>query len=270
MKTRIGVVNTVSNDLLDQVGNLALQARNLARCLGPDVEVVFHSGDNADPETCLDVLFNPFLSLLDGKTLLERLYRFQEDGCDGVIVACTMDPVLAEARALLQIPIVGLIEASILSACMAGPKFGFLIHRDRRCLELTEELVIRYGLASRMTPVVLGSERYDELMLEAFRNPEIVREEILEGCREVIERGAHSVVLGSAGLSTLATACGIAEVPECGAPIFDPLCVGANMLNYRIRLQRSMGIPPTSRVGSFRQLPPDVFQQTRRSLGFGF
>ena len=265
---RIGVVNVVANHLLDQVGNLSLQAENLQRCLGPDVEVVFDSSDNDDPETCLDVLFNPFLSMLDGKVVLEKLHRLQENGCDGVIVACTMDTVLSEARALLRIPIVGLIEASVLSACMAGPKFSFLVHRDRRCVELTEELVVRYGLSSRMTPMVLGSARYDELMLEAFRNPEIVRKEIVAGCHEVIDRGAHSVILASAALSTLATALGIAEVPGLGAPVFDPLCVGAQMLKYRIGLQRSMGIPPTSRASTFRQLPPQSDQKVRQALGF--
>jgi allantoin racemase len=268
MKIKIGIVNVVSTSLLEQTGYAALQKKVLEKTLGPDVEIMYDSGENDSVETYLDLMSNPFFSSLDGKVLLGKLYKFQEEGCDGVLISCTQDPLLNEARSLLRIPVVGTIESSIFSACMAGSKFSFLVHRDRRVVEITEDLVVRYGLQSRMTPMVMASERYDEIVFEAFKNPELVRQEILAGCREVVEKGAHSVILASTALSMLATACGIAEVPEYGAPIFDPLCVGAQMLRYRIGLLRSMGIPPTSHAGILRPFPPQYEKKVMKSFGF--
>ena len=268
MKMKIGVVNVVSNDLLEAVGYLALQRRNLEKTLGPDVEIVVESGENGGLETWSEVLFNPFFSSLDGKKILEKLYKLQKMGCDGVIISCTQDPLLNEARALLRIPIVGTVEASIFSACMAGQKFGFLIFPERRVAEITEAMVARYGLLSRMAPMVDASERLEAVMMEAFKDPELAREELTKGCREVIEKGAHSVILGGTSFSNIATALGISQVPEYGAPIFDPICVGAEMLRYRIGLERSLGIPPVSHAGTFRRFPAEFEQPVMKSLGF--
>ena len=268
MKLKLGIVNVVSNELLEKWGYLALQEKNLRRVMGPEVELVIESGDNGVEQTSIESLFNPFFNSLDNRVILEKLFKLEQAGCDAVIVSCSLDPVLSEARSFLKIPIVGTVEASLLSACMAGPKFGFLVHRDRRCAEITEDLVVQYGLASRMTKMVYGSAKYDELVMDAFKNPQLVKEEILNGCREVIENGAHSVILGSTSLANLATACGISSVPEFDAPVFDPICVGAKMLEYRVGLQRALGIPPTSRAGTYRLFPKEFAKGAMQSFKF--
>jgi len=274
MKMKLGVVNVVATHMVEKYGYAGLQKKNLQKILGPDVELVFDSGNNEgaggenDIQTYGEVLYNPFFKSLDGKNILEKLYKLQEEGCDGVVISCTLDPLLKEARSLLDIPIVGTIEASIFSACMAGRKFSFLVHPERRCVEITEDLVSQYGLSSRMTPMVQASERYGELVYSAFNNPEIVRDEIVKGCKEVIEQGAHSVILASTSLALLATASGISEVPEYGAPVFDPLSVGALMVQYRVGLQRSLGIPPTSRAGVYKRFPAQFEKQVMKAFDF--
>ncbi len=268
MKIKIGVVNTVADELLDQVGFLALQRNNLERSLGPEVEILIEGSRNGSPDACMEVMFNPFFASLDGKIILEKLHKLQEDGCDGVFVSCSMDVLLTEARSSLRIPVVGAVEASMLSACMAGRKFGFLVHRDRRVAEITEEVVARYGLTSRMGPMVFASERLSEIMMDAYRDPELAREEILKGCAEVVDRGAHSVIIGGIGLANLVTACGIAERPGTRAPVFDPNCVAAQMLRYRIGLKRSLGIPPASHAGAYRPLPESMGAQAMRAFEF--
>ncbi|MGH2940905.1 MAG: aspartate/glutamate racemase family protein [Solirubrobacterales bacterium] len=265
---KIGVVQNVSDRILDKVGYLKLQRNNLRHTLGDDVELAFEGSRNDDDENYMDVMFNPFLSALDGRVMLEKLYLLQEQGCDAVVIACSMDPFLEEARSILRVPIVGTIEAAMFTACMAGPKFSFLVHRDRRCAEATEEAVVRYGLRSRMTPMVYASERLAELMLEAYSEPEIVRDEVLAGCAEVIQQGAHSVIIGGIGLANLVTACRISEVPGYGAPVLDPISVAVHMLRYRVGLQRSLGIPPTSQAGSYRRLPKKRERATLASFGF--
>lgn len=274
MKMKLGVVNVVTTEMAEKYGYAGLQKRNLERVLGPDVELVFDSGDNEgaggehDISTYGEVLYNPFFTFLDGKVILEKLYKLQEEGCDAVIVSCTLDSVIKEARSLLRVPIVGTIEASIFSACMTGEKFSFLVHPERRCVEITEDLVRRYGLISRMSPMSTASARYGELVYGAFNNPEIVRAEIENGCRQVVENGAHAVILASTSLALLATALGISEVPEYGAPVLDPLSVAAMMVQYRVGLQRTLGIQSASRAGVFKRFPEQFEHQVMKSLGF--
>lgn len=265
---KIGIVNTVSNRILEEMGYIEVQRDNLHRALGTDIEFLFEGSSNDDNETFMDVMFNPFFSALDGRVILEKLYRLQEQGCDAVVISCSMDPLLAEARSVLRIPIVGTIEAAMLTACMAGPKFGFLVHRDRRCAEATEDAVVRYGLRSRMSPMVYASEQLSESMYEAYKNPEIIREELLSGCAEVIEQGAHSVIIGGIGLANLVTACGISEVPGFGAPVLDPFSVAVQMLRYRVELQRTLGIPVASQASSYRRLSAPLESAALQSFEF--
>ena len=53
------------------------------------------------------------------------------------------------ARELLAIPVVGMTEAGLLTACMLGGRIG-LITFGRRVLPLYQELVASYGLAGRI------------------------------------------------------------------------------------------------------------------------
>lgn len=47
-------------------------------------------------------------------------------GCDAAIVAAFADPGLGGAKEMLDIPVVGLAEASMLTACMLGRRFGIV------------------------------------------------------------------------------------------------------------------------------------------------
>lgn len=45
-------------------------------------------------------------------------------GCDAAIVGAFADPGLGGAKEMLEIPVIGLAEASMLTACMLGRRFG--------------------------------------------------------------------------------------------------------------------------------------------------
>ena len=66
-------------------------------------------------------------------------------GCDAVVIAVSYDTGLRAARELLAIPVVGMTEAGLLTACMLGGRIG-VITFGRRVLPLYHELVASYGL----------------------------------------------------------------------------------------------------------------------------
>jgi allantoin racemase len=69
--------------------------------------------------------------------------------CDAVVVAVSYDTGLRGARELLPMPVVGMTEAALLTACMLGGRIG-VVTFGRRVLPLYQELVTAYGLGARI------------------------------------------------------------------------------------------------------------------------
>lgn len=70
-------------------------------------------------------------------------------GCDAVVIAVSYDTALAAVRELMPIPVVGMTEAALLTACMLGGRIGAITF-GRRVLPMYRELIDAYGLASRI------------------------------------------------------------------------------------------------------------------------
>ncbi len=70
-------------------------------------------------------------------------------GCDAVVIAVSYDTGLKALREMLSIPVVGMTEAALLTACMLGGPIG-LISFGARVAPIYRELIESYGLAGRI------------------------------------------------------------------------------------------------------------------------
>jgi allantoin racemase len=70
-------------------------------------------------------------------------------GCDAVVLAVSYDTALRAAREMLSIPVVGITEAALFSACMLGTRIGVVMFGPR-VLPLYQELARLHGLDSRI------------------------------------------------------------------------------------------------------------------------
>src|SRR4051812_18326362 len=70
-------------------------------------------------------------------------------GCDAVVIAVSYDTGLKALREMLSIPVVGMTEAALLTACMLGGPIG-LIGFGKRVWPIYRELIDGYGLAGRL------------------------------------------------------------------------------------------------------------------------
>jgi allantoin racemase len=188
-------------------------------------------------------------TLLNKVDVVEQALAAQAEGADAVMVACSGDPGVAEARTLLSIPVVGPMEAALHLACTYGRKVGIVTVADRSWIEYCEMLAEASGLSSRLAGVRPIQTPSAVAFTEGFSKPAVIAEEIAANARALVEAGANSVVIGSAGLSVMASAAGLASVPGLDAPIFDCLSVGFKTAELRAQLQVRMGVPPCSRVG---------------------
>jgi allantoin racemase len=115
-------------------------------------------------------------------------------GCDAVVIAVSYDTGLRAARELLAVPVVGMTEAGLLTACMLGGRIG-VITFGRRVLPLYHELVAAYGLGAR----IAGWRVLESTAAYQLGVHDALDREIVAAARDLIERdGAETVVLTGA------------------------------------------------------------------------
>jgi len=207
-----------------------------------------------------DTVMSYFIQL-NRTDIIECMYEAYKDGYDAIMVACSGDPGVYEASEIVDIPVVGPMEAAMMTACMYGNKFGILTVEDRRWAEYCEELTIRYGLRGRLSGIERISIPSSDAFTKGFQDLPWISKELIDKSKKLIEGGANSIVIGSAGLSTMASAAGLSKVPELDAPIFDCLSTGLKMAELRADLHKKLGMPPVSRVGAHELLrQKDIFR----------
>ena len=140
-------------------------------------------------------------------------------GCDAVLIAVSYDTGLRGARELLPIPVVGMTEAGLLTACMLGGRIG-VVTFGRRVLPMYQELVTGYGLASRIAGwrVLESTAAYGR-----GAHPELDAE-IGAAARDLVERdGAEVVVLTGAVMA------GVPRRLQSGVPVPIVDCIAAGV-----------------------------------------
>jgi allantoin racemase len=123
-------------------------------------------------------------------------------GCDAVIVAAFGDPGLGGARELLSIPVVGIAEAAMLTACMLGDRIS-IVSVSRRHVPVLRECILRYGLGERLASIRTTAEPVDPSYVGDAQNT--YRDQLVRLCHDTVEQdGAEVVIFGGGPLAGLA------------------------------------------------------------------
>lgn len=164
-------------------------------------------------------------------------------GCDAVVIAVSYDSALRAAREMLPIPVVGITEAALLTACMLGGRIGLVVFGSR-VLPIYQELVAGYGLASR----IAGWRAVDSAAPYAAGDQSEADALAVAAARSLVEHdGAEVVVLTGAVM---------AGVPPRLQPQVDvPLLDGVNCAVRQAELLVDLAAMKP-RVGSYAALPP--------------
>jgi allantoin racemase len=159
-------------------------------------------------------------------------------GHDAVVIGVSYDTGLRAARELLSVPVVGMTEAGLLTACMLGGRIG-VITFSRRVLPLYQELVAGYGLAAR----IAGWRVLESTAAYARGAHEALDREIVNAACDLVERdGAETVVLTGAVM---------AGVParlqhDVPVPLIDCIACAVRQAELLVRLDH-----PKPRSGSY-------------------
>jgi allantoin racemase len=138
--------------------------------------------------------------LLSSPGTLETALTHLDDS-DAFVIACYSDhPAVYALREITDKPVVGIAEASMLTACMLGHKFS-VVTTNREWEPLLWDAVKHFGLAERCASV--RSTGMPVLALESA-SPQDTYRMILDASRKALEQdGAEVICLGCAGMAGL-------------------------------------------------------------------
>lgn len=205
--------------------------------LAPDVDLVAITATRGMP-----YIASRAEALVAGTLTLELIAEHQAQA-DAVIIAAFGDPGLVAARELFDLPITGMAEAAMLTACMLGQRFS-IVTFSRTLTPWYEDAVALSGLQARCASI-----RVPDV---AFHSVATVQDE-LEGAlvelaeRVVREDQADVVILGGAPLTGLASRIGA----RVSVPLVDPLSAAVAQAELLARLK-----PRPARAGRFARPGP--------------
>jgi len=157
---------------------------------------------------------------------------------DGVVVGCFDDTGVDALRAMLNVPVIGICQAAMLSASMVATGFS-VVTTLPRSVPVIEELALRYGMERQCRRVRAADIPVLALEEEGSDAREKIRAEVE---RAVAEDRCEAVILGCAGMTDLP----VWLARETGVPVIDGVVAGVKMMEALI----GAGIT-TSKVGAY-------------------
>lgn len=192
------------------------------------------------------------------RTVRNAIYA-EAQGYDAFVVGHFQEPGLTECRCAVDIPVIGLGEATMLHACTLGRSFGLVTinpvfipwHRDQ---------IIRMGLQQRAAGVrALDTQVHS--YVRAFDDDGAygaLKAAFVQQAQRLVDDGAD-VIIPAGGLPMLLLGRERALTVD-GALVLDGIAVVAALAEAALRLQRSTGAV-CSRRGSFARAPREAVDQ---------
>lgn len=206
---------------------------------------------SADPGTELTMLTAPFgvayietrFEALIGAYATAQLAAEHHAGHDAVIVAAFGDPGLSGLREALPMPVLGVTDSALASACLLGQRFS-IIAISQRIQAWYREAVHANGLSSR-----LASIRALDRPLSSIGGVQAEHaQSLLDLCAQAVDQdGADVLVLAGAPLAGLARTL----QHQLPVPVVDGVSSAVRHAHTLVTLQ-----PGTAQRGSFS--PPPI------------
>ena len=204
-KKRIRIVVPVSTDEWNAPARKLLEGYKDANT---QIDIVNIKDGPKAIECCYDEVFAATF-------LVREAERAEQEGYHGVIDYCFDDPGLRAAKERLEIPIVGLCEASVHFATLLGTAFSIISAGPPDCAftDIKDRLRL-YGFANECASV-----RSVALPIQQLEKGKQIQVERLltEATKAIEEDGADTIVLGCGSMLVQTE-----EIQALGAPVVVP------------------------------------------------
>jgi Asp/Glu/hydantoin racemase len=263
--TKICVINIQAEEIAGLFSYYAQQVS--AKVLDPTTKV-----NTKSPKPGVDAVFvlsHPYVNLLNKRGIIEKIIEAEREGYDAAVVHCFADPGVREAKAVVNIPVIGPGESSLHLACLLGYKFGIVTVNDPKVLPDMENMIRFHGLEERAitNPIRFTSMPLKEFAAKGESAHEEVVTDILAKAKECVADGAEVVIIGCTGLGPLLTQRDISRIEELGVPVLDCLAVALKTAETMVDLRTKLGLPAASRIGMYALPREKDLKRVRLTLG---
>lgn len=230
---KLGYVQPVPYTMADEAMDNAFNEnfKRIARD-GTEVDILWLADGYTEPTYIWTETYNA----IEG---VKTCYRAWKEGYDGVVIGCTQDPGLIEARSIVDIPVTAVTESAASIAASLGKKYSFISLLPSEGASI-EDRIRRYGMSEK-----LASIRHTELSAKEakglYEDPDELVNTFLGIARKAIQEDkAEVIVAGCTILSSILTQQNVTEIDN--VPIIDPVWAGIKMAEVLVDLKSSFGL----------------------------
>jgi allantoin racemase len=201
-----------------------------------------------------------YLQRFHDTAVIENVRRAEREGFDAVIIGAMQDPGLAVARTVVDIPVLGYGEVSLLVGCMHGSRSGFIaINPDMGpCLD---QMIRDYGMQSRTAPIEYMECGYQDLHDAVNGRPQRFLAAFKAAAQRTMKQHGVDVILpGQTIITELLWREGIKELDR--ALVLDPRLPLLRMAEMLVDMRKA-GFGISRRGFNWAKPPADVEKALR-------
>jgi Asp/Glu/hydantoin racemase len=198
-----------------------------------------------------------YLEHLDTAEILDNGLAAERDGYDAFLIGNIFEPGMHALRELLNIPVLGLCESSVILACLMGASFSVVNVNPKFTRRVTENIA-SYGLSGRLVSIDQMAVERPAVFDRAFEDDR-VRADIIDQFRTAarlgLAKGAETVIPAGGIVMTLLAEAGVHEVDK--APVVNGLIALVKIAELAASLKQLTGnftskrltyAPPTGHI----------------------
>jgi Asp/Glu/hydantoin racemase len=223
---------------------------HLKSILDPDFSATFHT--TTPPATTTHAITEYRI----GRNLIKNAVEAEKQGCAAMVITHFQDAGLAEVKSVVDIPVVGLGETTLMHSLTLGRKLG-LVTINPVFIPWHEDQVVRYGISSRVVGVRAVQATVGDF-IDAFASEKgLAKIKPLweKECRALLDAGAD-VIVPAGGLPMMLF--GDAEMD--GAPVVNGVTLVAKSAELLVKL-REHGGARLSRRSNFARPPEKALKE---------
>jgi len=230
-------------------------------CIDPGTEVHLHG---ITESAGIGVMYH-YLRYRDMKECIDNALRAEKEGYDAFLIGNFSDSGLAEAREMVNIPVLGLCETSMHVACMMGASFGMIPISAKQTPDKIEK-VRRYGFESRFVgalPMKSSPAGLKLAMVDKTLRDQVMAD-FTATAKQLLERGAEVIVPAGGEFNVFLAEDGIYEIER--APVLNGIMELVKMGEFAVKMRKMTGRFISKR---FYYAPPtgDFLKRVRDSYG---
>jgi allantoin racemase len=236
----------------------------------PDTEIVIHGVKDEVSDVSAKITGRAvnyaYLHRFHDTRILENVRQAEREGFDAVILGVLQDPAIKVARSIVDIPVLGYGEVSMLTASMLGSRFSFVcINPDMD--PLVREMVRDAGMEPRAAPTTYIDCGYPDLHDAVQGKAERFLDAFHAAARRAIaDHGVDVLLPGQTIMAELLWKAGVTVID--GATVLDPRLPLLRMAEMRVDMRKA-GVNISRRGFYWARPPSDLTAAVMQFHGLG-